>query len=1546
MIKRLLTIGFVLFFLASSGQSVVPFKTRFHADEKGGIVFLANTVVSCRNACPETAELPPGGIGKNNDFIASYVDIDANPSTFSSSSDSLALPKCSQILFAGLYWGAEGDGAVAQWNSKDSVKLMVNNGNYVDLKADTLINNITGYSSYHCFKDITSLVLTGGNSRYTVANVVSDTGSVNKFAGWTIVIVYKNDLMDKKSLTVFDGLSVISVDQGGALDIKINGFVAPLSGPVNFDIGLMSYDGDRGITSDSLLFQSAGKFVSIGDALNTKDDIFNSTISNNGVLTPYRIPSFNNNLGFDADIFRPDNSSKQYITNGGFKATLKLKTDVPSETYIAQMVTMAIDIYEPDIKLLNTVKDVNGGLLEMGDTLQYTITMKNTGSDIALNTQIIDTIYYNIDYVPNSVKVIYGPNLGNKTDVAGDDQVDFDTLGNRIIFRVGTDANANLGGVVINDQIGSDSTVFVFRAKASESCARILCSNIVPNRAFVFYTGQFNGTDLSAGSNPDALNAFGCPLQGSTITYISAPSCTSVPDTSLIINCVAPSNVAYPKLDYLLYDNTFSPVNEISIPETYYAIAKVVSTCRDTVRVAIAIIPCSDNDGDGLKDDLDIDDDNDGILDVNEGGLDPDVDGVRNNLDLDSDNDGIPDLIENGGADANGDGRVDGFVDVNNDGLSDNLGLSGLLLLDSDNDAIPNIFDLDSDKDGIVDLIEAGGTDANMNAITDNFVDTDLDGFSDVLDPVGPIVPGFPLINTDVDINGDGKADSYSMKNADNTGFPDFLDIDSDDDGTIDNLESQNSSAFIAPILADSDNDGLSDAYDNIAGFSGKGIVALNSDADGLFNHLDLDSDNDGIPDLIENGGGDNNGDGRIDIFTDIDKNGLSDVLGLGLFLLDSDKDGIANEADLDADNDGLTDLVEVAGMESIVDGIVDNFIDVDNDGLADSVDPIGPLTPGIPLIITGLDGNADGIPELYAVKNFDQTGFPDFLDIDADGDGIVDNIESQNTSAYIIPTGNDTDGDGIDNAYDNLIGFGGIGIIPVNSDSYLNTDYIDLDSDFDFYPDNLEAWDTDNNGIANVIPLGTDLDADGLDDGYDTNDAAWNPTNGQNPNSFPNLDNSSTSERDWRESQDNDGDGLTNNLDLDDDNDGILDTNEGFIDTDNDGEINSVDLDSDNDGIPDIIENGGLDANGDGIIDGFLDANNDGLSDNVGASGLLLLDNDGDAIPNILDLDDDNDGIVDLVEAGGTDANKDGQIDNMTDFDHDGFADSVDPMVGLLIPGIPLIVTDAHTNGGGKADSYPVKNTDNITLPDFLDIDADNDGIVDNIEGQSTLAYRAPTTTDSDKDGLNDAYDLIIGFGGAGILPHNTDGTDNPDYTDLNTDNDSDDDDIEGWDTDNDGKANIIIKGIDSDGDGLDNAFDNDNTIWNPTNLQTPYSFPNLDNPSAELDWRDNIQIHVRVFVPQGFSPNSDGINDYLHIKGIEVYKDNSITVFNRWGSIVYDEKGYDNAGVRWNGNSRGDNSGASVPEGVYFYLMTYMDNNQISQKKSGYIYVTLIGK
>jgi|GEM_PF-5588209 len=681
----------------------------------------------------------------------------------------------------------------------------------------------------------------------------------------------------------------------------------------------------------------------------------------------------------------------------------------------------------------------------------------------------------------------------------------------------------------------------------------------------------------------------------------------------------------------------------------------------------------------------------------------------------------------------------------------------------------------------------------------------------------------------------------------------------------------------------------------------------------------------------------------------------------------DTDNDGIDNTFDLDSDNDGIPDIVEAGGTDSNGDGKVDNATDTDGDGWADTFDSDN---GGTALTIPDTDGD----------------GYVNTVDIDSDGDGIIDIIEAQASGTLTSPSGSDANNNGADDAFDpdNGNSFS----IPVDSDGDDTPDYLDTDSDDDGVSDAIEAYDTDNDGAADTSPAGTDTDTDGLDDNYDNvvgPNATTNVTNnGQSSSSFPNDDNTATPERDWREIEDNDGDGVVDALDTDDDNDGILDENEcggpavsttftfsgsdqnytvpvaateisaklwgaggrgdqqsgrgvggaggytsisiavsdltsnslivtvgeggnsttgsvtygnggaGFSSVFNSalrnygsgggmsaisymtlvtpGSVSVNDLIAIAGGggsMPafsnagtnagegggttggaatdantaingqggtqsaggggngtagsfllggDAIENGSAggggyyggssgsiassDEGGGGGGSGYINplgsgtttagnvqtppntgdadyvagvgegGNNNGVA---GGNGLVVItaifsgcDSDNDGIPNSNDLDSDNDGIPDLVEAGGTDANGDGIVDDATDTDGDGWADTFDSDDG------GTALTEADTDGDG--------------FKNFFDVDSDSDGITDNVEAQTTLGFTAPSGTDTDEDGLDDSYDPDNG--GTAITLSNNESAGNPDYTDTDSDGDGLFDWTEGFDDNNSGDA------------------------------------------------------------------------------------------------------------------------------------------------------------
>ena len=72
------------------------------------------------------------------------------------------------------------------------------------------------------------------------------------------------------------------------------------------------------------------------------------------------------------------------------------------------------------------------------------------------------------------------------------------------------------------------------------------------------------------------------------------------------------------------------------------------------------------------------------------------------------------------------------------------------------------------------------------------------------------------------------------------------------------------------------------------------------------------------------------------------------------------------------------------------------------------------------------------------------------------------------------------------------------------------------------------------------------------------------------------------------------------------------------------------------------------------------------------------------------------------------------------------------------------------------------------------------------------------------------------------------------------------------------------------------------------------------------------------KIFLPEGFSPDGDGLNDKLVFTGLEYFAPAQLKVFNRYGSIVYESDDYTN---NWEGTSL--DSGNALPDGTYFYVL-----------------------
>jgi gliding motility-associated-like protein len=111
------------------------------------------------------------------------------------------------------------------------------------------------------------------------------------------------------------------------------------------------------------------------------------------------------------------------------------------------------------------------------------------------------------------------------------------------------------------------------------------------------------------------------------------------------------------------------------------------------------------------------------------------------------------------------------------------------------------------------------------------------------------------------------------------------------------------------------------------------------------------------------------------------------------------------------------------------------------------------------------------------------------------------------------------------------------------------------------------------------------------------------------------------------------------------------------------------------------------------------------------------------------------------------------------------------------------------------------------------------------------------------------------------------------------------------------------------------------DTRIWCGTDTITYVlcdSYGACDTATVTID----VECFIDVLIPEGFSPNNDGVNDTFTIIGLEDYPSHKLSIFNRWGHKVFEATNYQND---WDGTSQSILTlGAEVlPKGTYYYVL-----------------------
>ena len=587
----------------------------------------------------------------------------------------------------------------------------------------------------------------------------------------------------------------------------------------------------------------------------------------------------------------------------------------------------------------------------------------------------------------------------------------------------------------------------------------------------------------------------------------------------------------------------------------------------------------------------------------------------------------------------------------------------------------------------------------------------------------------------------------------------------------------------------------------------------------------------------------------------------------------DLDQDGIGDPCDLDQDGDGLNDVEEIGRGLNVRDADTDDdglgdaleiqllgsaasSADTDQDGRLDA-DEIMPSdrTSTQPLDIDLYDDNGDGIISLaealanqLEIADFDQDTIFDILEstlTDQDGDGSRDQWDGPG------PLG-DLDGDGFLNGQRNEAG---ACIDPVACDPCLNV---------------VDEPDPEELLQGNRIPL--DSDADGVGDACD----------------------------------------------LDDDNDGEPDVSDVCrlvqdpqqIDTDLDGRGDACDEDDDNDGISDIDElaQGTLIASPDSDFDGILDGDGLVAVDNCPTvANPDQRDTDQDQEGDACDIDDDNDGRVDVndncpTHINPTQVNQDGDgFGDACDLDddNDGVLDDDDNCPVVVNPDqsnhdldLQGDACDEDDDNDGVLDdddncvfifNPDQRNTQGGSLGDACSLDVDGDGVVDGVD--NCLENANSDQSDIDLDGFGDLCDDDADGDGLTTLEDNCPFVYNPSISIVITQNreeitieqqpDFDTDGI-GDACDEDDDNDFILDSIDScpnianlnsdqDGDQIDDACDVCRDVFNP--LQRDYDEDLIGDACDEDKDNDSI-IDTLDNCPTRYNPlqldlNGDSVGD-----------------------------------------------------------------------------------
>lgn len=307
---------------------------------------IGNTILSTHRT------MPFNDMGVNNDDVEmTYIDVDDDDKTFSSSIAELSLPKNHKnISYAGLYWSAtynsdkgirqkEFNDYIYKGNGKrdpsvEKIKFKTPNAKYIDIEGDIIYNGIENpthdiNSPYVCYAEVTELLNNASevNGEYAVANIRASNGYISggSAGGWMLYVIYQSPTEKAKHITTFNGFALVN---NKPVDIKYEDFKGLNEGYVKTEITLSALEGDLTLYKDgcSIMRKDKSFYPLSNGTTRSQYNFFNSSITESNVNNLKRIPNGKNTLGFDIASIAVPNFKNDIIGNNTTETTLRFKT--------------------------------------------------------------------------------------------------------------------------------------------------------------------------------------------------------------------------------------------------------------------------------------------------------------------------------------------------------------------------------------------------------------------------------------------------------------------------------------------------------------------------------------------------------------------------------------------------------------------------------------------------------------------------------------------------------------------------------------------------------------------------------------------------------------------------------------------------------------------------------------------------------------------------------------------------------------------------------------------------------------------------------------------------------------------------------------------------------------------------------------------------------------------------------------------------------------------------------------------------------------------